>query len=217
MPSDSPEAQVRTLAVAACLVSAAMATPVAAQDQTGTSGVQTIIFIRHAEKPSDGRGMLNCRGLNRALLLPSWFEANIPAPDHIFAPNPSVKATEISGDGLRYDYVRPLLTIGPTAIRFGLPINTQLPYNDPGLLADTLTEPAYRDDVSLVAWEHNFISATVMTLHKRFASNAPIASWKEDDFSSVVTVTIDWTAEPATLDLSTTAQDFATIDEACPS
>ncbi|NNG64566.1 histidine phosphatase family protein, partial [Pseudomonas fragi] len=32
-------------------------------------GVQTLVFMRHAEKPADGLGQLNCQGLNRAIAL----------------------------------------------------------------------------------------------------------------------------------------------------
>lgn len=32
---------------------------------------ENIIFIRHAEKPSDGLGQLSCKGLNRSLALPN--------------------------------------------------------------------------------------------------------------------------------------------------
>lgn len=30
-------------------------------------GTQTLVFLRHAEKPGEGLGQLNCQGLNRAL------------------------------------------------------------------------------------------------------------------------------------------------------
>ena len=35
---------------------------------------ETIIFLRHGEKPEEGLGQLNCRGLNRALALPPVVE-----------------------------------------------------------------------------------------------------------------------------------------------
>jgi hypothetical protein len=123
--------------------------------QDRRTGVQqTIVMVRHGEKPPLGLGLLTCQGLNRALMLPEYFAANFPPPDYIFAPNPSFKATEIDGDGQRYDYVRPLLTIAPTAVRVGVPINTQVPYNDPGRLADELLGPQYRTAMIYVAWEH---------------------------------------------------------------
>ena len=95
--------------------------------QPVAESLETIVIVRHGEKPAAGLGLLTCKGLNRALLLPGYFARNFPEPDFIFAPDPSVKATEIHGDGQRYDYVRPLLTIGPTAISMGIPINTQFP------------------------------------------------------------------------------------------
>ena len=64
-------------------------------------GIETVVLIRHGEKPAKGLGLLTCKGLNRALLLPDFFATNFNRPDHIFAPNPSVRASEIHGDGQR--------------------------------------------------------------------------------------------------------------------
>jgi len=50
---------------------------------------ETIIMVRHGEKPEQGLGQLNCRGLNRALKLPAVIEAEFGKPDVIFAPNPA--------------------------------------------------------------------------------------------------------------------------------
>jgi hypothetical protein len=36
------------------------------------SKVETIIFIRHGEKPLSGLGQITCQGLNRALALPGF-------------------------------------------------------------------------------------------------------------------------------------------------
>jgi hypothetical protein len=83
---------------------------------------ETIVIIRHAEKPADDLGQLNCQGLNRALALPTVIQKKFGRPNVIFAPNPSEQVTE---DGEKYDYVRPLATIEPTAISFGLPVHAQ--------------------------------------------------------------------------------------------
>src|SRR5208282_6311514 len=82
------------------------------------SGTETIVFVRHGEKPGNGLGQLDCRGLNRALALPAVLARLFGTPAAIFAPNP---ADQITDHGERYDYVRPLATIEPTAISFGLP------------------------------------------------------------------------------------------------
>jgi hypothetical protein len=52
-------------------------------------GVETIVFIRHGEKPEGGFGQLNCRGLNRALSLPPIIAKSFGRPDAIYVPNPS--------------------------------------------------------------------------------------------------------------------------------
>src|SRR5580658_9345545 len=50
--------------------------------------VETIICIRHGEKPADGIGNLDPQGLNRALALPAVLLARYGKPSYIFAPDP---------------------------------------------------------------------------------------------------------------------------------
>src|SRR5215831_5026678 len=82
------------------------------------NAVETVIFVRHGEKPHNGLGQLNCQGLNRALALPSVIAKTFGRPDVIFAPDPD---EQIKDGGRWFDYVRPLATIEPTAISFVLP------------------------------------------------------------------------------------------------
>ena len=177
--------------------------------------VETLVLVRHGEKPADGLGLLTCKGLNRALLLPDFFAANFERPDHIFAPNPAVKVTEIHGNGQRYDYVRPLLTIGPTAVRLGVPINTQLPFNDPGLLADTLLDPQYHNDTVYVAWEHSNLVAFAEIVLKRFHDRAPVPQWPDSDYDAYYVFRIDWGKVP-TLKFEVRSENFGPISENCP-
>ena len=88
---------------------------------------QTLVFIRHGEKPNEGLGQLNCKGLNRALALPSVIANSFGRPDVIYAPNPSDKKEDA---GEFYDYVRPLATVEPTAILFKLPVDTSFGFGD---------------------------------------------------------------------------------------
>ena len=53
-----------------------------------------------------------------------------------------------------YSYVRPLATIEPTAIRLGMPVNTQIGYDRIDELQQALLEPAYAHSLIFVAWEH---------------------------------------------------------------
>ena len=51
--------------------------------------VETIVFIRHGEKPEGGFGQLNFQGQNLALALAPIIAKSFGRPDAIFAPNPS--------------------------------------------------------------------------------------------------------------------------------
>jgi hypothetical protein len=52
----------------------------------GSTAVETIVFLRHGEKPDKEIGQLNCQGLNRALALPRILSSKFGKPDYIFAP-----------------------------------------------------------------------------------------------------------------------------------
>jgi hypothetical protein len=124
---------------------------------------ETIVFVRHGEKPQGGLGQLNCQGLNRALALASVIANSFGRPEAIFAPNPSVPKEDA---GKLYDYIRPLATIEPTAIRFGLPVDVSISFDDrEGLQAALEAHRAPdRNVLLLVAWEHRRIAPIVRAL-----------------------------------------------------
>ena len=161
------------------------------------SAVETIVFLRHGEKPEKGLGQLDCKGLNRALALPSVVKRLATAagktdgkPDVIFAPDPSDQKED---QGQDYDYVRPLATIEPTAIVFGMPVNTQIGFDDVKGLATALQAPAYRDGLVVVAWEHKMINKVERKLlDKHGAEAVEVPKWPGEDFDRVDIVTIDW-------------------------
>jgi hypothetical protein len=117
--------------------------------QTG-SHTETIVCIRHGEKPPGGRGQLNCRGLNRALALPDVLLSKYGTPQFVFAPNPS----QIADGNPDYYYIRPLMTIEPTAIRCGLPVNTKYGFREIKELEAELQKTNYQDATVFIAWEH---------------------------------------------------------------
>src|SRR4051812_20536502 len=85
---------------------------------TRAGDIETIVLIRHGEKPTDREiGQLNCQGLNRALALAEVLPKKYPNPQFIFGPGTTDKA---SRDGVEVSYLRPLITIAPTAIRLGM-------------------------------------------------------------------------------------------------
>jgi len=150
---------------------------------------ERIVFVRHGEKPREGLGQLNCRGLNRALALPAFIAAQFGKPAAIFAPNP---ADQKKDDGKPYDYVRPLVTIEPTAIMFGLPVHAEIGFADVAALRTALEAPEYRDALVVVAWEHRLIDVVVHDLLAGHGGDPKLPPpWAEDDYDSVDVVTID--------------------------
>ncbi len=144
-----------------------------------------IVFIRHGEKPAQGLGQLDCRGLNRALALPGFFARTFGRPDAMFAPNPSVSKKD---GGVSYDYVRPLATIEPTAIAQGLPVNVQFGFDDADGLQKALE--AQRGLV-FVAWEHRLIDVVARKLIAAHGGDANVVpEWGRDDFDGVYVVTL---------------------------
>jgi hypothetical protein len=118
--------------------------------ENSVTNVETIIAIRHGEKPPGGRGQLNVKGLNRALALPEVLIGKYGQPQFIFAPNPS----HIADGNPDYYYVRPLVTIEPTAIQCGLPVNTKYGFDEIKGLEAELQKPKYQNATVFVAWEH---------------------------------------------------------------
>ncbi|MFL9917748.1 hypothetical protein PQR75_20600 [Paraburkholderia fungorum] len=115
---------------------------------------ETLVFVRHGEKPAKGYGQLNCQGLNRALALPAVIAAKFGKPDLIYAPDPGQQKDD---SGHPYYYVRPLATIEPTAIQFQMPVQTPYGFAQIDQLGTALVNPANRNKLIVVAWEHKLI------------------------------------------------------------
>jgi hypothetical protein len=149
--------------------------------------IETIVMVRHGEKPAAGLGQLNCQGLNRALALPGVLDKKFGArPVAIFAPNPTEQKTD---DGILYDYIRPLATIEPAAIAYGLPVHADIGQSKIDELNQTLTAPAYRNAYVLVGWEHTMAMNAARALIRRFGGDpADVPEWKGDDFDSIYVV-----------------------------
>ena len=115
---------------------------------------ETIVFIRHGEKPQGGMGQINCQGLNRSLKLPDVLEKKFGKPNAIFASNPAKSKPD---SGVIYDYIRPLATIEPTAVRFGLPVNVQYGFKEVEQITAALKDEKLRDATVFVSWEHHLL------------------------------------------------------------
>ena len=174
--------------------------------------VETIVCLRHGEKPQGGLGQLTCRGLNRALALPKVLLAKYGAPEFVFAPNPTQKS-----DGNNYYYVRPLMTIEPTAIRCGLPVNTKFGYRDIKGLENEFQKPEYQKATIFVAWEHGLLDIFVKDLVKAHGGDpAQVPSWPGNDFDTIFLVKITHFGDRETVAFTIDHEGLNDLSDACP-
>jgi hypothetical protein len=106
---------------------------------------ERIIAIRHAEKPPTSLGQLTCKGLNRALALPKVLVPRYGRPDRIYAPDPGTRIGKLGN--LSYSYVRPLMTIEPTAIQLEMPVNALIGFKNISQLKKELLSPENANSV----------------------------------------------------------------------
>lgn len=145
---------------------------------------ETIVAIRHAEKPAAGLGQLTCQGLNRALALPKILIGRCGRPDAIYAPDPAIQVNDRSNQ--LYSYVRPLMTIEPTAIALGMPVNAQIGFTDISKLQSALTAPAYAHALIFVAWEHGLLNQFAQQMLKSYGDNPSLVpSWPNSDYDRI--------------------------------
>ena len=179
------------------------------------ASLQTLVFIRHAEKPAQGLGQINCQGLNRALALPAVLLGKFGKPDFVFASDPHEKKPD--GDQL-YNYVRPLLTVAPTAVQAGLPVDTSFGFENIEGLQRELAAPRYQNAVVFVAWEHRKLEDVVKAMLKDMGANAgDVPHWKGSDFDSIYVVTVRRNDGNAVASFTHEHQQLNGQAAACPS
>lgn len=180
-------------------------------------GTQTLVFLRHAEKPREGLGQLNCLGLNRALDLAVMLPERFGEADYIFAANPS-RHVEEGSDDQRYSYIRPLMTIGPSAIRLGLPVNIDFGANDTSQLADEFLGDQYRNATIYTAWSRGYLPELINTVAgKALGEEQMIAEdWSRDDFDTLYILTLTWRDGKASIVSRRMSQGLDYGDSDCP-
>jgi hypothetical protein len=175
---------------------------------TAIFGVETILFIRHAEKPADGLGQLSCKGLNRALALPATLISKYGKPDYLVAPNPTIQKED---KGISYNYLRPLATIEPLAIQISKNIDLSCGYDDINCVTNLLLDKKYTDKMVLVAWEHHKIEDILRLIASTKNTTLSIPSWKNDDFDTIYLLHI----QKDSIDFKIEAQSLNNQTENC--
>ena len=181
------------------------------------NGTQTLVFLRHAEKPAMGLGQLNCQGLNRAIDLSELLPKEFGKADFIFAANPSRHVEEGEGDQ-SYSYLRPLMTVGPSAIKLGLPINIDYDANDTSDLAAELLRDKYHDSTIYTAWSHGYLPELVNKIAREASGKNVklVDDWTGDDFDSILVLTLKWVNGKASLEYENYKQGLNNGPVGCP-
>ena len=180
-------------------------------------GVQTLVFLRHAEKPADGLGQLTCQGLNRAIDLAALLPQRYGKANYVFAANPS-RQVEEGADDDAYSYVRPLMTINPSAIKLGLPINLEYSANDTRALANELTDDKYHNATIYTAWSNGYLPELINSVASKALGKKTTLTedWPGNDFDSLHVLTLTWKDGKATLLSRVDKQGLDNGVHACP-
>jgi len=175
--------------------------------------VETLVCFRHGEKPRGGLGQLNCRGLNRALALPEVLLPRYGKPQFIFAPNPAQKVDSTNG----YYYVRPLATIEPTAIRCGLPVNTEFGFREIEGLESELQKPAYQSATVFIAWEHGLLDDFAKALVKHHGGDpGQVPPWPDSDYDTIFLFKITNDAGKESFSFTIEHEGLNNLSDKCP-
>lgn len=174
---------------------------------------QTIVFLRHGEKPAGGYGQLTCQGLNRALALPDVLLAKYGKPTYLYAPNPAVQIADAAG---AFYYVRPLATIEPTAVRTERNVRTKYGFNDIGSLEAALVTPTKADTTIFVAWEHVYLQRAVQNIMNHYGGGAKVPAWISGDYDTLFVVRVHYAGGTATARFSADREGLNGLPTACP-
>jgi len=170
---------------------------------------QTIVFIRHGEKPNNDSGQLTCKGLNRALALPDTLISLFGKPDALFASAP--KQNKLGSS------LRAVQTITPTAIKLSLPINLNYHAKETKGLQDTLLSREYENSVIFIAWEHDNLVKAARDIMKNEGGNPDeIPKWQSIDFDSIYVLRINHDNDSKIVTFEHTQQGLNNVSKQCP-
>ncbi|MFB9156835.1 hypothetical protein [Chromobacterium violaceum] len=177
---------------------------------------QTLVMLRHGEKPDGGYGQLNCKGLNRSLALIKTLPAKYGKADQIYAPSTASQKRDPAGT---FNYIRPLATIEPTAIALGLPVNTAFDMLAIDGLQQQLVNPLRHGKTVYIAWEHKQLQALAADIMRRYGGKdgaAQVPAWGKDDFDSLYVIDIDYGKGKPIARFRHDKQDLNDLPDACP-
>lgn len=200
------------------IVTSFLVTPFLAHAAAPAGGqTEKIVIFRHAEKNEDGPelGLLNCKGLNRALQLSTSLVKSFGKPKYLFAPNPSEK---IEKKGVSNYYFRPLMTITPLAIAQNMPIDISFGYKDSAKLGDELLNSKYAGATIFVAWQSENIPKIAKHIYEKSKEDpSEIPPWEPQDYDSVFVIKIQRNKDTITaIEFTKDAVEVKKLSDKCP-
>ncbi len=170
---------------------------------------QTIVFIRHGEKPNNDSGQLTCKGLNRALAIPDALISQFGKPDALFASAP--KQNKLGSS------LRAVQTITPIAIRESLPIHLNYHAKETIELQKALLSSEYKNSVIFITWEHDNLVKVAKSIMKSEGGNPDeIPKWQGSDFDSIYVLRISRDNGSKIITFEHAQQGLNNVPELCP-
>lgn len=187
--------------------------PAHAADDAGK--VQTLVMMRHGEKPEGGYGQLDCKGFNRSLALAKVLPQRFGKPDQIYAPSTSSQASDPAGT---FNYIRPLATIEPTAISQGLPVNTNFETAAIDGLQQQLIDPLHHGKLVFIAWEHKLLQVMATNIMNQYGGKnggSQVPKWDKNDFDGLFILTVDYSHTPPKAKFRREQQGLDQVSSTC--
>jgi hypothetical protein len=175
---------------------------------------QTIVFVRHGEKPVDvDNGQLTCQGHNRAIALANVLLPKYGTPAFVFAAAPVENQDD---NGVNYWYLRALATIEPSAVAAGVTIDLRYDKSAIDALESELAKSKYAGSLSFVAWEHNEMDQLVANIvHDNGGDASVVPAWSDDDYDSIFVVTLIRDGSSTTVSFAHDAEGLDNLSTEC--
>ena len=104
--------------------------------------------------------------------------------DRIYAPDPGTRIGRLRN--LSYSYVRPLMTIEPTAIQLEMPVNALIGFKNIGQLRKELLASENANSVIYLAWEHVYLNEFAKQLLKAYGKDPSLVpEWPNDEYDRI--------------------------------
>ncbi len=168
------------------IVTTTLCVPALAQAAPTQLANNTVLIVRHAEKPADGAG-LTALGEARAQAYASYFR-----PFHDGGFNLQVSSLYAGADSAKSQ--RPRLTLQPLSHATNLPLHTEVSTKDPAaLVAELAGQP--HGATPLIAWRHGAIPALLTAFGADPQTLLPNGRWPDDVFDWVIVLRTDSTGK----------------------